>query len=792
MAHVFISYSHDDELFVAELVHQFEARGIEFWIDSRNLPSGVRWREEIDRAIADAYAVIVVMSPNAQQSEYVTYEWAYALGYGKTLIPLVIADMEELHPVLLALQHSKFGETQRDWDKLFRELEDEQHRALVYTSIVPRRARRQIIDAADLLDRARADGRREAIQTLLLYGDEPEARAVLRAALRDKVADIHKAACIALLQIEAEDAYSAVRAKDALPGLTLTLKDSACDYEIREKATRALLAMEDALAVQQALMYGVAELQPHALNLLAQTQPPALNELVNALDHLAKMQSPICETLAATLGTLGDARAIPPLAVLLTGESWQMRTVAGKALLNIGTDEALVETLCCMDVDVRTQAVNQLVARGTDALPALEAKVCDFREDALEAAVTVFRQIGRASAECVRSLMRCADSDVRAVMTQLMSEVGGFIALGVLIEALEDIEPDVRLQAIYGLRRIRHPQAIAPLQRCLDDEIIDIRLAAVGTLSDIGGEEVLETLLAQLEAQPDEVCAAVIPALAQLDAIGTVAIPALQRLLHHANPNIREGLANALLTYATVETAGAALEIAITEMTRMNAEAALARIGSLDALAILLQLGSTMARRDAVNTLAEMDEAAIPLLELALRDAVSDVRLAAVKALGSFGRERSVAPLMSLLSNQPDTVRLAVVEALAQIGTSAVIVPLIQAARDRALPVSSAALDKLRVLREKAQASLLQALAHPDVRLRAAAAFVAGELDMAGCVNALGQCFEDDSSADVRDAAEQALKKIGGAGTGMLSDAVGNTTQRFRRSALEILRRAGR
>src|SRR5262245_9520703 len=107
MSHVFICYHHNDGDFAENLRSKIEAAGISAWMDDR-LRAGEDWRVEIDKAIKeDAVALIVVVTPEAKASEYVTYEWACAWGAGLKVIP-VLLKRTELHPRLEALQYLDF------------------------------------------------------------------------------------------------------------------------------------------------------------------------------------------------------------------------------------------------------------------------------------------------------------------------------------------------------------------------------------------------------------------------------------------------------------------------------------------------------------------------------------------------------------------------------------------------------------------------------------------------------------------------------------------------------------
>lgn len=116
--HIFISYSHDDGDFAEVLKGELEVVQVKVWTDESRLVAGEDWREGIDQAIKDALALIVVMTPTAKASEYVTYEWAFAWGIGVKVIPVLLKPTS-LHPRLEVLQYLDFTHrTMRPWNKL--------------------------------------------------------------------------------------------------------------------------------------------------------------------------------------------------------------------------------------------------------------------------------------------------------------------------------------------------------------------------------------------------------------------------------------------------------------------------------------------------------------------------------------------------------------------------------------------------------------------------------------------------------------------------------------------------
>lgn len=107
MPKVFISYTSRDGNF-AELTRlKLQNCGIDVWLDSLELRGGDEWRRAIDEGIDRCNVVLVILTPTSCASSYVTYEWAYALGKGKKIIPLLL-ETAEIHPRLEVLQYIDF------------------------------------------------------------------------------------------------------------------------------------------------------------------------------------------------------------------------------------------------------------------------------------------------------------------------------------------------------------------------------------------------------------------------------------------------------------------------------------------------------------------------------------------------------------------------------------------------------------------------------------------------------------------------------------------------------------
>jgi hypothetical protein len=108
MTIVFLSYSRDDHFFAELATIKLAEAKIHLWRDQGELRPGTDWRNAIEKGISDSAAVVVALSASSADSSYVTYEWAYALGKGKPVIPIKLADCL-IHPKLETIQYLDFS-----------------------------------------------------------------------------------------------------------------------------------------------------------------------------------------------------------------------------------------------------------------------------------------------------------------------------------------------------------------------------------------------------------------------------------------------------------------------------------------------------------------------------------------------------------------------------------------------------------------------------------------------------------------------------------------------------------
>ena len=91
MRHIFVSYSRKDSKTVDHIVARLIQDGLEVWIDREEIHGGELWREAIVKAIDNAYAFVLMLSPDCVASDNVRKEVDLAEGAKKKLfVPVLL------------------------------------------------------------------------------------------------------------------------------------------------------------------------------------------------------------------------------------------------------------------------------------------------------------------------------------------------------------------------------------------------------------------------------------------------------------------------------------------------------------------------------------------------------------------------------------------------------------------------------------------------------------------------------------------------------------------------------
>jgi len=90
--HIFMSYSRRDETVMQRVVAFLRKQGINVWVDNEKLVPGTPiWEAEIEKAIINAGAIVVLLSQDSKNSPWVRREISYAEDNEKRIFPLLVA-----------------------------------------------------------------------------------------------------------------------------------------------------------------------------------------------------------------------------------------------------------------------------------------------------------------------------------------------------------------------------------------------------------------------------------------------------------------------------------------------------------------------------------------------------------------------------------------------------------------------------------------------------------------------------------------------------------------------------
>lgn len=96
---VFISHTQKDTELARKVAAVLREAGLDVWFDANEILPGENWAEKISEALKESEAMVVLLTPEALESNNVRREIDYALGektYDKRLIPVIVGNPEEM------------------------------------------------------------------------------------------------------------------------------------------------------------------------------------------------------------------------------------------------------------------------------------------------------------------------------------------------------------------------------------------------------------------------------------------------------------------------------------------------------------------------------------------------------------------------------------------------------------------------------------------------------------------------------------------------------------------------
>jgi len=344
-----------------------------------------------------------------------------------------------------------------------------------------------------------------------------------------------------------------------------------------------------------------------------------------------------------------------------------------------------------------------------------------------------------------------------------------------LINALRDIDADVRRSAAETLGIIGDERAVKPLMRVVedDDEDGEVRQAAAEAIGRIGGKRAVESLIRVLVFSPTISSVLIKPTgdegtidigwdadgwvrrgavkidepavessttvpvdmdvwRAAGDALVEIGDPAVETLIYKLKNICWRADATVVLVKIGSEKVIKSLINALKHrdwQMREGAAYALVETGDPAVEPLIRTLGDKQVRRAVVDVLVEIGEPAVGALINALKYKDWEVREGSINILGMVGDKRAVEPLINVLGDENMIVRWAAAEAIGKVGDEGAVEPLINAFEDTdALVRESVARALGEIGDARAIESLMKALEDEDVWVRKATTCALGRI----------------------------------------------------------------
>lgn len=389
---------------------------------------------------------------------------------------------------------------------------------------------------------------------------------------------------------------------------------------------------------------------------------PLVNELCHQIYNLW-IKYPFVEYINSTFVEICQANSemFKKLSEAIEHENSTVRYSAAENLIKVGTQEAvevLMEAVSHYNFDVRLTASEALSKMGNPhAVDLLIKTLGDEDRGSRSEVVKALGRIGNLQTlEALINALKHEDSDLRSSAAKALidalayEEIGGKSeavkmlgkiessqAIELLIETLKHKDIDTASAAAKALGRIGNPQAVEPLIEALNHEDIDVTSTAATALGRIGNLQAVEPLI---EALNHEDYLVVMGAAEALGRIGNPqAIDALIEKLNDEDEYIRMGVAEYL-----------------------------AKTGNPQAIETVLNHEDVCVSYPAEQALKDISEVNIHGWLNALRNGDSDIRLAAVAALGKIGNPHAIEDLMRALKDNDRWVRTGAAWGLGRIG----------------------------------------------------------------------------------------------------------------------------
>lgn len=107
---VFLSYSRKDTDTMQRIYQTLQEEGLRIWIDANLMdvdPSKPEWKDAIEKGIEASRSVVVILSPDAKQSDWVKRELDYAYAQHKPIFPVLVRGTQQDAVPFLLVSHQR-------------------------------------------------------------------------------------------------------------------------------------------------------------------------------------------------------------------------------------------------------------------------------------------------------------------------------------------------------------------------------------------------------------------------------------------------------------------------------------------------------------------------------------------------------------------------------------------------------------------------------------------------------------------------------------------------------------